>query len=207
MEEKNKLLVLIDPQVGFVTGNLKVGGGKAAMDRLANWLKKTDIKFSAIMYTQDWHPENHCSFVEQGGPFPKHCVQYTEDAEIYPSVERAVLDYCRKNSCVHYVDYFYKGRDKDTEEFSGLSSIENKERFVKLLEDAQIGEIWIAGLATDYCVLETLKDIASATNGKQDIVVMYDCMAAVDPDGDRMKEFNDFVNSTAVVRICEVQKH
>ena len=48
-------------------------------------------KYNKIVVTQDFHPANHCSFVEQGGVFPPHCVQNTEGVNVYPKLQE-VLD-------------------------------------------------------------------------------------------------------------------
>ncbi len=205
MEEKNRLLIIVDPQVDFTLGTLRVDGGKEAMDRLAHWLKTTNIDFQVLVVTEDCHPTDHCSFIENGGPFPAHCVACTDGAEIYKPVMDAFNLYVNDNDS----DFCFltKGEDKDTEEFSGLSSDDNRETFRDILDSFDIDEVWIAGLATDYCVLETLKDIVSVTEEDgTEIVVMYNCIAAVDKDGEGTKEFNKLVNDSPRIGICEVQE-
>ena len=74
----NRLLIIVDPQVDFTTGSLATKNGPAAMDYLAKALNEGAWKnYGWIIVTQDAHPKNHCSFVEQGGVFPPHCVEGT----------------------------------------------------------------------------------------------------------------------------------
>ena len=66
----NRLLIIVDPQVDFTTGSLATAKGPAAMDYLAKALNEGAWKnYGWIIATQDAHPKNHCSFVEQGGVF------------------------------------------------------------------------------------------------------------------------------------------
>ena len=67
----NRLLIIVDPQIDFTTGSLATANGPKAMDYLATKLDEGEWKnYGWIIVTQDAHPENHCSFVEQGGVFP-----------------------------------------------------------------------------------------------------------------------------------------
>lgn len=204
MEEIKRLLLIVDPQIDFTTRSLKVKGGEEAMDRLAYWLLTTNTKFDTIVFSEDCHPADHCSFIENGGQFPKHCVSGTYGADLYEPVRMAIERYCIEKHSGLVV--LVKGMDKDVEEFSALSSKSNRNEFLRILETNGITEVWIAGLASDYCVLDTLKDIISVTKGTSDIVFLANCTAAVDPNGPRQKEFIDILNSPDVVGICEVQE-
>ena len=48
--------------------------------------------FDFVVATRDWHPPDHASFVDQGGPWPPHCVQGTHGAELHPSLPRDRID-------------------------------------------------------------------------------------------------------------------
>ena len=83
----NRLLIIVDPQIDFTTGSLATAKGPEAMDYLAECVNNGVLKkYSWVAVTQDFHPTNHCSFVEQGGVFPPHCVQETEGMNLQPSL-------------------------------------------------------------------------------------------------------------------------
>ena len=63
----NKILLIVDPQIDFISGSLAVEGAKEKMDALANALLNDDIDCDCVMVTKDCHPFNHCSFKENGG--------------------------------------------------------------------------------------------------------------------------------------------
>ena len=113
-ETANRLLIIVDPQIDFTTGSLATAKGPSAMDYLAKAINKGAWKaYQWIVITQDAHPKNHCSFVEQGGPFPPHCVQGTEGMNVYPALDEAL---CGIYDIGRY--YLQKGDLPDKEEFS-----------------------------------------------------------------------------------------
>ncbi len=135
-------LVIVDFQNDFTPGGaLPVPEGDAIADRL-NELAQ-DPRFDLVIATRDWHPENHGSFREQGGPWPRHCVQGTEGAELHPKLDRSKIDVI--------ID---KGQNPDTE---GYSAFENPE-LERILREHGIEKLTVVGLATDYCVKNTALD-------------------------------------------------
>ena len=110
----NRLLIIVDPQVDFTTGSLATTNGPAAMEYLAKALEESAWKnYGWIIVTQDAHPANHCSFVEQGGVFPPHCVQGTEGMNVYPALQ-TVLDKLMNNVNGYNIHYMQKGDLADT---------------------------------------------------------------------------------------------
>jgi nicotinamidase/pyrazinamidase len=135
-----------------------------------------------IVFTRDWHPENHSSFVEPGlnpeyrdGSWPKHCVQGTPGAEIDDTTWEAALNTGKPVLLVH------KGFVHEIEAYSGFDGIVvdvfNREaltfdynmllwndvlnRAVSLNEALSlfmVRRVFIAGLALDYCVKATALD-------------------------------------------------
>ena len=89
--QHNHMLIIVDPQIDFTTGSLATAKGPEAMDYLAKAIDNGAWKdYNWIIVTQDAHPENHCSFVKEGGVFPPHCVQGTEGMDVYPSLQEAL---------------------------------------------------------------------------------------------------------------------
>ena len=188
----NRLLIIVDPQVDFTTGSLATANGPKAMSYLAKKLDEGAWKnYGWIVVTQDAHPANHCSFVEQGGVFPPHCVQGTEGMNVYPSLQ-AVLDKLMANGSNIQVHFMQKGDLADKEEFSIFQNAHSGEKLRRTIEEFEHFEgIDICGIATDYCVYETAKDLIAFYPAKQ-VRIVTNCLAAVDENdtklADMMKE-------------------
>lgn len=69
------VLLIVDPQVDFVSGSLAVEGAPKAMKALAEYMAAHRKEIKSIVVTMDQHPADHCSFVAQGGQWPSHCVR------------------------------------------------------------------------------------------------------------------------------------
>ncbi|MBQ8957077.1 MAG: isochorismatase family protein [Bacteroidales bacterium] len=186
----NRLLIIVDPQVDFTTGSLATANGPAAMDYLANALKEGAWKnYGWIVVTQDEHPANHCSFVEQGGDFPPHCVQGTEGQKVYPALQQVLMDILSDIPNIHFMQ---KGTLPEKEEFSVFQNEQCGEKLRRTIEEFEHFEgIDICGIATDYCVYETTKDLIAFYPAKQ-VRIVTNCLAAVDESdtklADLMKE-------------------
>lgn len=174
----NNLLIIVDPQIDFTTGSLAVAGGPEAMDRLSQALENGLYKkYDKIVVTQDFHPANHCSFVEQGGVFPPHCVQNTEGVNVYPNLQK-VLDKIKKEV---NIEYLTKGDQAGKEEFSIFQNEKNGEYLNLQIKETQYNNIDICGIASDYCVLETLKDLLYFFPAGR-VRVATNCIASVADD-------------------------
>jgi nicotinamidase/pyrazinamidase len=135
-------LVIVDYQNDFNPGGaLAVAGGDEIAARL-NALAADD-RFELVVATRDWHPADHSSFAAQGGPWPVHCVAGTPGAELHPALDAARVDVVLD-----------KGRDRDTEGYSGFDGTE----LASLLRERAIDHVTVVGLATDYCVRTTALD-------------------------------------------------
>ena len=192
IELPNRLLIIVDPQVDFTTGSLATKNGPAAMDYLAKKLDEGAWKnYGWIIVTQDAHPANHCSFVEQGGVFPPHCVQATEGMNVYPNLQ-AVLDKLMSNGTDAQIHFMQKGDVADKEEFSIFQNERSGAKLRCVIEEREHFEgIDICGIATDYCVYETTKDLIAFYPANQ-VRIVTNCLAAVDESdtklADLMKE-------------------
>ena len=185
----NRLLIIVDPQVDFTTGSLATAKGPASMDYLAKALKEGTWKsYNWIIVTQDAHPANHCSFVEQGGVFPPHCVQGTEGMNVYPALQDVLSTITANIPNIHYMQ---KGDLPEKEEFSIFQNEHSGEKLRSVIEQEKFEGIDVCGIATDYCVYETTKDLMAFYPAKQ-IRIVTNCLAAVDDNdtklADLMKE-------------------
>ena len=187
----NRMLIIVDPQNDFTTGSLATKNGPAAMEYLAKALDEGAWKnYSWIIVTQDAHPANHCSFVEQGGVFPPHCVRNTEGMNVYEILLKS-LDGIMGNGSGMQVHFMEKGDLADKEEFSIFQNAHSGEKLRHTIEEIGFEGIDVCGIATDYCVYETTKDLMAFYPAKQ-IRIVTNCLAAVDDNdtklADLMKE-------------------
>ena len=143
MTEKKRALVIVDVQNDFCPGGaLGVEHGEevvAPLNRLAReFLSRGDV----VVKSRDWHPAKTKHFAEYGGTWPVHCVQGTEGAEFH----RALVDDPR-------IIVVSKGMgDEDSySAFDGTGLAET-------LRARGVEEVWVGGLATDYCVKNTVLD-------------------------------------------------
>jgi nicotinamidase/pyrazinamidase len=186
--KENRMLIIVDPQIDFTTGSLATAKGPEAMDRLAQAIDNGVLdKYTWVIITQDAHPANHCSFVDNGGVFPPHCVQGTEGMNVYPPLQKALED-----SRFDNYHYFIKGDLADKEEFSVFQNEHSGEKLTRTISEFEkFDGIDICGIATDYCVYETTKDLMAFYPAKQ-IRIVTNCIAAVDDNDtkliDLMKE-------------------
>lgn len=174
VKQVKRLLIIVDPQVDFTTGSLAVAGGPEAMDRLTQALNNGLAEnYERIFVSQDFHPANHCSFVEQGGTFPAHCVQETEGVKNYPALQDAL-----NNVTGIEVEYLLKGNTAEVEEFSILKNEKSGNHIKEMIKAEEYAGIDICGIASDYCVYETLKDLLEFYPAEK-IRVATNCVAAV----------------------------
>jgi nicotinamidase/pyrazinamidase len=134
-------LIVVDVQNDFCPGGaLAVPDGDYVVPVLNRWLRETELFKVA---TRDWHPPNHSSFKQQGGPWPPHCIQNTYGADFHPDLALDNLDMVVS-----------KGTDPATDAYSGFDSAELED----CLRDHGCSRLWVGGLATDYCVKATVLD-------------------------------------------------
>ena len=152
-----RALVLVDLQNDFIPGgSLAVGEGDAVIP-VANAVQKK--KFDLIVATQDWHPKNHGSFasnhrgkhpgdmIELGGLqqvlWPDHCVQGSRGAQFHPVLDRARV-----------TKVFRKGTDKEIDSYSTFFDNAHRKStgLGEYLQEQKITDVYLLGLATDYCV-------------------------------------------------------
>jgi nicotinamidase/pyrazinamidase len=159
-----KALILVDMQNDFLPGGaLAVPDGNKVIP-LANRLQAL---FPLVVATQDWHPANHGSFAANhpgkkvfaridlnGLPqtlWPAHCVQGTLGAELAPDLQRQRI-----------AKIFPKGTDAGIDSYSGLFDNGHRKStgLGEWLKAAGVAEVFVCGLATDYCVKFTALDAA-----------------------------------------------
>ena len=135
-------LLIIDFQNDFTPGGaLAVAEGDTIADRI-NELAASG-RYDLVIATRDWHPPDHNSFAARGGPWPVHCVQDSPGAAFHPALNQAAIH--------KIIDTGYRP------ELEGYSAFEATE-LADLLHDRGIKKVTVVGLATDYCVKDTVLD-------------------------------------------------
>lgn len=149
METRNgDALVIVDVQKDFLPdGALGVPDGDQVVPVLNHYIERFRRAGLPVIATRDWHPPNHCSFNVRGGPWPPHCVAGTPGAD-FASWLRLPEDGI----------IISKATDPDHDAYSGFDGTGLTER----LRTLGVKRLWIGGLATDYCVLATIRDAISA---------------------------------------------
>jgi nicotinamidase/pyrazinamidase len=138
----SEALLVIDFQNDFTPGGaLAVERGDEIAERI-NELAASG-RFDLVVATRDWHPPDHGSFAEHGGPWPVHCVQGTHGAELHAALDQSQIH--------QIVD---KGHNPGTEGYSGF----DETPLAELLRERGIDSVTVVGLATDYCVKNTVLD-------------------------------------------------
>ncbi len=169
-------LILVDIQNDFLLGGaLAVKDGNQIIP-LVNSLQQ---KFDLIIATQDWHPKDHGSFAgnhnKQVGEkiklsgidqvlWPAHCVQGTPGADFAPELNIGKIN-----------KVFRKGTDKTIDSYSGFFDNNRKKStgLESYLKEKEVTEVYIVGLATDYCVKFTALDAVSL--GFKTAVILSAC--------------------------------
>ncbi|HQY58453.1 MAG: isochorismatase family protein [Nitrospira sp.] len=166
-------LIIVDVQNDLLPGGaLAVPGGQEVIPPLQRYLLLFIERGLPVFLTQNWHPPDHCSFHTQGGPWPQHCIAHTPGAQFPDSLQlppTAVV--------------ISKGTDPTREAYSGFQGTALHDR----LQAARIVRLFIGGLATDYCVLETVRD--ARTLGYE-VCLLVDAIRPVNvlPDDGRRAE-------------------
>jgi len=137
-------LILVDVQLDFLPGgSLAVPHGDEVVPALNRYLAVFRGLTLPVVATRDWHPADHCSFHARGGPWPPHCVAGTNGARFAP-----LLDIPCEARIVS------KATTVDKDAYSGFEGTDLDE----WLRRAGVGRVFVGGLATDYCVLNTVRD-------------------------------------------------
>ncbi len=145
-------LFIVDPQNGFMDdGSLPVAGSKARMKALADYLGQLPLAYYNKVYVSlDWHPINHCSFQENGGPWPAHCVAYTTDALVTEPLMTELKRWMQADK----VEFITKGTEKNREEYSAL---DNEDTAAHLKEELQSTDtLDVCGVVGTVCVQNTI---------------------------------------------------
>ena len=136
-------MIVVDVQRDFCPGGaLPVPEGDKVVPVLNEYVKKFKAAGALVVFTRDWHPQDHSSFKTEGGPWPPHCVQNSEGAQFHASLIIPTG-----------AEVVSKGHGR-AEAYSGFQGT----HLAQDLRRRGINTLFVGGLATDYCVKETVLD-------------------------------------------------
>jgi len=176
-------LVVVDVQNDFAdpNGSLYVKEGEAVVAAANDEIARALRRGALVAYTQDWHPASTPHFQKDGGIWPVHCVQDTWGSDFHPGLKVADGEHICKGSGGEDGYSAFSVRDPTSGETSST-------RLERILRERGIEHVVVCGLATDYCVVETVVD---ARRLGFEATVLTGAIRAVDfrpGDGDRALE-------------------
>ncbi len=180
---KKKILVIVDGQYDFIEGgSLAVEGAREAMNHLVEYIRTHYKEYDYIILTADWHPITHCSFKDNGGIWPIHCLQHSYGAALY----QPILDILNDLKIDYHI--LTKGCNEDHEEYSVFKNTASRTYLEALANEIELVDY--AGLALNYCV----KD--SALDGKKVFVgaktrILKGCTVAIGDASETIKQLEE----------------
>jgi nicotinamidase/pyrazinamidase len=182
-------LLIVDFQNDFTPGGaLPVAHG----EEIAGPINELLDSFDLVIATRDWHPADHGSFTgvevdptewrgaDPPSIWPVHCVAGSPGAELYPDLEQTKVDVV--------ID---KGQDPNSQGYSGFQDT----RLGDLLRERGVDRLFVTGLATDYCVLNTVLD---ARREGFDVTVVEDAVRGVEVEpGDSERALEEMESAGA----------
>lgn len=181
--QDKKALIVVDVQNDFCPGGaLAVADGNEVVAPLNKLIKEFLDRGEPVYKTRDWHPVRTKHFQAYGGVWPVHCVEGTFGSEFHADLSddpRATV--------------VSKGMDETADGYSGFDGTNLAQR----LREEGVNEVWIGGLATDYCVKHTVVD---ARRAGFKVKALADAMRAVNvnPD-DGLKAINEMRDAGAEI--------
>ncbi len=143
MADRKRALIVVDVQNDFCPGGtLAVAEGDQVVAPLNKLIEEFLNRGEPVFKTRDWHPETTKHFTAHGGTWPVHCVQNTKGAEFHPDLLASP-----------HIRVISKGLG-DTDCYSGFDETD----LALQLHRLGVEEVWVGGLATDYCVKSTVLD-------------------------------------------------
>lgn len=178
---RNSALAVVDMLYDFIDGSLACQNAgnavKATLDFIDSQTRGQGgedheiLDTFPILFIRDHHPADHSSFKEQGGIWPAHCVAGTRGGEIHQDL----APYASEELT------FDKGCDKAVEQYSGFEGTNNAGQSLgEVLELLDTTDVYVCGIATEYCVRNTCEDLLKA--GFK-VHLLKDCIAYVDLQG------------------------
>jgi nicotinamidase-related amidase len=173
----------------FIDGSMACHNAKEALDHSIKFINgNPHIK---VFYVTDSHPADHCSFIKNGGEWPSHCVKGTKGQKIHDHYYSLVESHHNRPSADNTL---LKGEEREHEQYSGIEGKNQEGKSLDtILKEQDITEVFVSGVATEYCIRETVTDLHKY--GFK-VNLLEKALAYVHPDGHRktIEELDKFIN-------------
>jgi nicotinamidase/pyrazinamidase len=186
--QQNDALIIVDLQNDFCPGgSLPVANGDAVVPVLNRYIEQFTAAGFPVIATRDWHPAKTSHFREYGGLWPPHCVQGTAGASFHADL--------RLSDNVIIVS---KGAAADADDYSAFQAVSSDGvALADLLRGRGVARLFVGGLATDYCVKQTVLD---ALRLGFKVVLIEDGIRGVDlKPGDSRQAVEEMVRAGAML--------
>ena len=177
--------LVVDMLYDFIDGTLACGNAENAVHEVVKYINAHPEE--RVIYITDYHPANHSSFADYGGIWPVHCVQGTRGGAIHEAFYTDVINPANRPDPERNI--FRKGAKVDEEQYSGFESVGPDGR---MLSECVGKDLVISGIATEYCVKNTLMEFLNAGHN---IELLVPGLGYVTKDGhiETMKELEKIV--------------
>ena len=163
--------VVVDMLYDFIDGSLACTNAEKAVEESVKYIDAHPGQ--RVLYVLDNHPENHCSFKNNGGIWPVHCVQKTRGGDIHARFYRIENEANRPSRD----NKFYKGCNPRKEQYSGF---EGRDREGIELNSCLSKDVIVSGIATEYCIRETCFDLVKSGHN---VFLLEKALAYIDEKG------------------------
>jgi len=165
----SKALLVTDVQNDFCPGgSLAVSGCPGIIPVLNNYIKLFLSSGLLVFASRDWHPKKTNHFKAFGGKCPPHCIERTKGAKFHPALKLG------KNVVI-----LSKGMDPKKDSYSVFDAFaSDRKSFLEILNELSVKELYIGGLATDYCIRQTT--IGALNHGFR-VWVLIDAIRGINP--------------------------
>lgn len=167
-----KTHVVVDLIYDFIDGSLACLNAVEAVNETIKHINENPNE--KVLFICDNHPATHCSFVENGGIWPAHCVQGSRGSELHKDFFSKIE---KLENRPNEGNTFYKGRDASMEEYSGF---EATTLGGLKLKEVSSKEVVVSGVATEYCVKET---VLALNNSGFNVTLLKDALSYVNKEG------------------------
>lgn len=162
LNTNNVTHIVVDMLYDFIDGTLACKNAFSAIEKSISYINSNPCQ--RVLYVSDCHPANHCSFIENGGTWPPHCVKGTHGQQIHNDFYAKVKnEYSRPCKAI----MFNKGECRTEEQYSCFDAINsNGETVGEYINRINSGNsekiVVLSGIATEFCIMESSLDFLKA---------------------------------------------
>jgi nicotinamidase/pyrazinamidase len=181
-----KALLLVDVQNDFCPGGaLPVPEGDRVVPVLNEYAERFAQMDAPVFASRDWHPVVTKHFKAQGGPWPPHCVADSRGAAFHPELKLPAQ-----------ASVLTKGTDPTDDGYSAFEAADERgQALSERLKEKGIGQLYVGGLATEYCVRASVLD---GLGQGLDVVVLLDAVRGIDVQaGDVARALDEMLRAGA----------